>query len=71
MKFDKLFHDPRWIELCKTTYEKIIADKIITDEEWDYLFDLHKSLTGQINDNRDEVLNDIRTVAYTKIRYKK
>jgi hypothetical protein len=70
MKYDKIIQDQRWITLCKTAYEKVISDRVITDEEWLFLEDLHRTMFCEIEANRDKLLTDIKQIAYTKVKIK-
>jgi hypothetical protein len=58
--------DPRLIDLCKETYNQIIKDKVITEEEWVYLGDLHRLVFNYIEPNRVKILKDIEDIVKPK-----
>lgn len=66
----KVFDNPRWVDLCRQTYDEIIKDNIITEDEWLFLEDLHEALFGEKIEDRNRILEDIKEIGYTKVKIK-
>lgn len=63
--------DPQLFDLCKKTYNQIIKDNIITEEEWGFLMDLHRLIFKVNETNRNKIKTDIEQIVTTKIKYRK
>lgn len=63
--------DPQLFDLCKKTYNQIIKDNIITEEEWGFLIDLHRLIFKVNETNRNKIKTDIEQIVTTKIKYRK
>jgi len=63
--------DPQLFDLCKKTYNQIIKDNIITEEEWGFLMDLHRLIFKVNETDRNKIKTDIEQIVTTKIKYRK
>lgn len=63
--------DPQLFDLCKKTYNQIIKDNIITEEEWGFLMDLHRLIFKVKETDRNKIKTDIEQIVTIKIKYRK
>lgn len=61
---------PDLLKISKLTYDEIIKDKEITDEEFEFITKLHFVLFGPSETDRDKMINDIREISQWKIKVK-
>jgi hypothetical protein len=59
--------NPEYLPLCKKTYESIIKDGKITDDEWVFLMDLHHLIFNNKETDRGQIIKDIEKLAGYKI----
>lgn len=59
--------NPQYLPLCKKTYERIIKDRQITDQEWVFLMDLHHLIFNNKETDRGQIIKDIQRLAGYRI----
>lgn len=59
--------NPQYLSLCKKTYERIIKDREISDQEWVFLMDVHNLIFNNKETNRGQIIKDIRRLAGYRI----